>query len=263
MSNLILHCGGQAVNRYELGNVQTPEATDTWQPISHAEFVDMVQDVTEDFGLRVTSEAHGLAARKGNAGANYFGLFEVQGPGVQYKDHSMVIGLRNSHAKLFGAQVALGSSVFVCDNLAFSGEIAVGRRHTNRVLTEDFGIRPLVIDAISKLVVANEHQEQRFEEYKSKQMSRGDAEIIMIDAFRKNVVTSTQLPKVIQQWDTPDHEEFARHKNGWRLFNAFTEALKGTSPLELPRRTTTLHSLMDGACEIPPCGLDEFFKEAA
>ena len=33
--NLMLHCGAHAVPRKELLRVQTPAATDTWQPIPH------------------------------------------------------------------------------------------------------------------------------------------------------------------------------------------------------------------------------------
>lgn len=269
--NLMLHCGGSEVPRAELAKVVTPEATETWRPIGHADYADMVQDELENMGLRVVSEAHGLTKSAKNfdgsmdytAGGNYFGLYEVTGPNVAYKDHTVVVGLRNSHIKRFGAGLVAGSGVFVCDNLCFFGEIKVGRKHTKNAMDEALGIRPLVVDAISKLLIANDHQEVRFEEYKSKQMDRGSAEVVMIDALREGVVTSTQLPKVVEQWDAPDHEEFAKHKNGWRLFNGFTEALKGTSPIELPRRTVKLHQLMDKACELPIFGMDEALAEAA
>ena len=45
-------------------------------------------------------------------------------------DYGLVIGLRNSHDKSFPASIALGSGVFVCDNLAFSAEVTIARRHT-------------------------------------------------------------------------------------------------------------------------------------
>lgn len=272
MMNLMLHCGGEAVQRSQLIDVATPAATNTWQPVGHAGFVDMVQDELENLGLRVIGEAHGLTktAKKFDGGldntygGNYFGLFEVTGDNVSYDDHTMIVGLRNSHIKRFGAGLVCGSGVFVCDNLAFSGEIQVGRKHTKHIMEDhDNGLRSLIVDGVSKLLVVNQHQEVRFEEYKSKNLTRGEAEVVMIDALRSGVVTSTQLPKVVEQWDNPDHAEFGKNHNGWRMFNAVTEALKGTSPLELPRRTTKLHGLMDKVCELPITGLDEMFLEAA
>lgn len=261
--NLILHCGGETVERNELGKVETPEPSGRWHPIGHADFVNMVQDELENFGLRVMSEAHGLTPnRDGVLGGNYFGMFQIAGKDLEYPDHSTVVGLRNSHIKRLSAGLALGSGVFVCDNLAFMGEITIARKHTKNILGDDSnGIRPLIAESISKLVVANKHQERRFEAYKSGNMSNGQAEVFMIDAFRNGVITPTQLPKVVEQWDTPDHAEFGNNRNGWRMFNAVTEALKGTSPLELPRRTAKLHKLMDETYDIEP--LDTELLKAA
>jgi len=262
--NLMLHCGGKNVERVELDQVATPEPSGRWHPIGHASFVNMVQDELENNGLRVVSEAHGLTPdRNGNLGGNYFGMFQIVGKDLDYPDHSTVVGLRNSHIKRLSAGLALGSGGFVCDNLAFMGEVKVTRKHTKNIMGDDAngGIRPLIEASISKLIAANAHQEARFEAYKSGNMSSGEAEVFMIDAFRRNVITSTQLPKVVSQWDTPDHPEFGANRNGWRMFNAVTEALKGTSPLELPRRTAALHKLLDEKYEIP--ALDTEVLEAA
>jgi hypothetical protein len=246
MNGLMLHCGGQELPRHQLAQIATPNATETWQPVPHDFFVDMVQDELENFGLRVQNEAHGVTNLDNpTVPGNYFGLFEVKGDNFTYDERSLVVGIRNSHLKRFGAQMVIGDKVFVCDNLCFSGEVGVGRKHTKNVLDEKLGIRPLIVDAISKLLVVGKNQEVRYDLYKSKQMDSGLAEVVMIDALRQGVVTSTQLPKVVQQWDAPDHDEFAKHKNGWRLFNGFTEALKGTSPIELPSRTIKLQSIMD------------------
>lgn len=254
MNGLMLHCGGEHLPRHELAAIPSPAETETYKPLPHADFVDMVQDELENFGLRVVSEAHGVVRRKSAVhgedaikGGNYFGLLECKGDNFTYNERALVLGLRNSHVKRFPAQIVIGDRVFVCDNMCFSGEINVTRKHTKNLLDDRLGVRPLIVEAISKLLVAAEAQDVRYEAYKAANMSNGEAEVIMIDALRQGVVTSTQLPKVVQQWDTPDHEEFAKHRNGWRMFNAVTEALKGTSPLELPGRTMKLTSIMDRA----------------
>ena len=267
---LYLHCGGEKVERHQLADVRTPVGTDTWQPVAHNEYVNMIQDELESKGIRVISEAHGLTrtaknfdgtANEFGFGANYFGMFQVQSDNLKYEDHSTIIGFRNSHIKRLSANLALGSGVFVCDNLAFSGEIVIGRKHTKNVLHDELGIRPMIIEAISKILIVNEKQEERFEEYKSANLNKGDAEVIMIDALRNKIVKPTQLPKLVQQWDSPDHEEFAKNQNVWRMFNAVTETLKGTSPIELPGRTAKLHSLLDHKLGIEP--LDFELKQAA
>ena len=127
--NLMLHCGASAVERNALSGVVLPAQTKSFTPIGHDYLVDLVQDRLEDRGLRVVSEAHGLT----KDGANYFGMLEVRGQEA-HTDYSTVVGIRNSHVKWFAASIAVGGGVFVCDNLAFSGEVVVGHKHTTNVL---------------------------------------------------------------------------------------------------------------------------------
>jgi hypothetical protein len=247
--NLMLHCGGENISRTDLGTIGTPEATETFMPVAHADYVDMVQDELENVGLRVIAEAHGVTRTSKNTlengGGNYFGMLQVVGANAFYEDHALVVGLRNSHVKRLPMGLATGSGVFVCDNLAFMGDVVVSRKHTSRALDEQNGIRPLIVDAIGKVLSSARRQEEAFEAYKGTNLRGNDAERLMIDMLRTGIVTRTQLPGVVQQWDEPDHEEFARNRNVWRLFNATTEALKGTSGVYLPGRTAKLHGLMD------------------
>src|SRR5262249_39136332 len=123
-TNLILHAGASAVDREALANVATPARTATWQPIPHAQLLSGVQRSLERAGLVVVNEAHGLT----RDGARYFGLLQ-RGAGDD-QDGGLVVGLRNSHDKSFPAGLVVGSSVFVCDNLSFSGEVRLARKHT-------------------------------------------------------------------------------------------------------------------------------------
>ena len=51
----------------------------------------------------------------------------------------------------------------------------------------------------------------------------------MIEAVKGNVVPASRLPKVIEAWEEPRHEEFTP-RTAWSLFNAFTEVQKGSGP---------------------------------
>ena len=61
------------------------------------------------------------------------------------------------------------------------------------------------------------------------------------------MVPVTRIPDVLQESREPRHPEFREGRTAWRLFNAFTEALKGRLD-ELPRRTQALHGLLDATC---------------
>ena len=244
--NLMLHCGASHVQRTALAEVELPPVTKSFTPINHDYFVDLVQDKLEDRGMRVISEAHGLT----KGGGNYFGMFEVRGEN-EHSDYSTVIGMRNSHVKWFAASIAVGGGVFVCDNLAFSGEVVVGHKHTTNVM--EF-LPSRIEDAMDGVIALDTFQEGRYSAYKERDFTDREAEFTMVELFRKGILNTRTLPKVIQQWDQPDHEEFAA-SNIWRFFNASTEAYKGLDPYSLQRTTAALHEELDVLCDVAPLEL--------
>jgi hypothetical protein len=208
-------------------------------PIPHDRLLEGVQATLERSGLRVVTEAHGLT-RDGN---RYFGLLQVAN-GHADKDFGLVVGLRNSHDKSFPAGLVIGAAVFVCDNLSFSGEVQLSRKHTAHVERD---LPSLIERAVGRLGDLRRTQDQRFDAYKQSELEDGDAHDLVIQALDARVLPVTCIPQVLQEWRQPRHPEFRDGKTGWRLFNAFTEALKGNLDA-LPRRTQALHGLLDAAC---------------
>jgi len=157
--NLLLHCGAKAVEREDLVKVRTPKATETWTPIPHMELVRKVEKALKANQLTVGTQAHSLS----HEGARYFGLMEIQGR-TQDPDYCWVLGLRNSHDKTFPAGIVAGASVLVCDNLSFSGEVKLARRHT-RHITQDLPF--LVERAIGRLLQKWHDQDERIAAYRN------------------------------------------------------------------------------------------------
>lgn len=191
--------------------------------------------------MTVVNQAHGLWGD----GARYFGLLEVRN-GDTDRDYGLVVGLRNSHDKSFPASICLGAAVFVCDNLSFSGEVTLARRHT-RFIERD--LPRVVTTAIGKLVDMRRKQDQRLRWYRATKLVDSQAHDLVVRALDAGVVPTTQIPKVLAEWRRPSHREFAEGGHtAWRLFNAFTETTKGGNLAVLPRRTRALHGLLDAAC---------------
>jgi hypothetical protein len=238
-TNLILHCGANNVEREQLLRVATPPRTSTWVPIPHARLLSCVQDSLTRAGLTIVHEAHGLT----RDGGRYFGLLQVAN-GDSAPDFGLVVGLRNSHDKSFPAGLVVGATIFVCDNLSFSGEVRLARKHTVYVERD---LPQLVGRAVGRLGEQRHSQAQRFAAYKRQEIGDREAHDLMIRALDARVLPVTRLPKILQEWRQPRHQEFHEGKTGWRLFNAFTEMLKGNLE-DLPRRTQALHGLLDTAC---------------
>ena len=234
-ANLILHCGANKVNRLEVNQVPTPRSTDTWQPIPHLDLVAHVERTIQSNGLIVGTQAHSLS----HDGNRYFGLMEIQRTESD-DDYCWVLGLRNSHDKTFPAGIAAGMTVFVCDNLSFSGEVKLARKHT-RFITRD--LPSIVQSAVGKLMDRWYHQDKRLSAYKFASLDDRAAHDLVIRSTDVGVCPNKLIPRVLHEWREPRHEVF-ESRNVWSLFNAFTEVLKGNLN-ELPKRTLALHGLLD------------------
>ena len=243
--NLILHCGAAEVPRKALASVPTPAPTETWRPIPHEEYVRQVEWELPRYGLDVVHEAHALT----HDGTRYFGLIQVQN-GCNSSDYSWVLGLRNSHDKTLTAGLVAGSQVFVCDNLAFSGEVNMSRKHTVNILEDLPG---LVGNALGRLLLMFKSQDQRVERYRATRLDDAGAHDLTIRALDAGVICASKIPEVLKEWREPSHEAF-RPRTAWSWFNSVTENLKGALHL-LPRRSQALYRLCDEYAGYSPEGV--------
>src|SRR5664279_3505116 len=128
MEGMFLHRGAMEVTRHELDLIPLPEATESYTPVSHYHLSDRLltisRDILTDYVL--TGEKYALA-RQGNQ------LFAF----LQFRNGDSDLGLsvafRNSYDRSMSVGMAIGASVFICDNLALTGEIAVMKKHTKGV----------------------------------------------------------------------------------------------------------------------------------
>ena len=250
--SLMLHCGSHYVSADDLRNRvdETPSETETWKPISHHGFLEQVKAGLDRKNFTVTEEAHGLTTQ----GAQYFGLMALQGEGLNEHDqeYEIVLGLRNSHDKKFSANVGLGSKVFVCDNLSFIADFQIGRRHTSKL----FADLPGRIDSvIGQAIACRQIQDQRIDFLKSTNFDTllGDqtdryVHDIAIKALDEKIVTGSSIPRVLNQWRKPRHNEF-QPRTGWSLFNSFTEVTKRQHAGNSMVTTRKLHTLLYDFCQ--------------
>ena len=239
MTGLMLHCGGALATREQVAQAITPAATETWFPIPHSTLIAQVESSLAALNLRVVESAFALARE----GQRFFGLMRVQNGVPASKDFGYVLGLRNSQDKAFTAQLAVGSSVFVCDNLAFNGEISLARKHTKNIISD---LPRLTGSALGLLCERWQSMEQRYTAYKGFELGQASVHDIVCRAVELNACAWSHIPDVLKEWKAPRHPEFVQAgPTAWRLFNAFTESLKESSLPALPGRTVRLHGLFD------------------
>lgn len=241
--NFMVHCGGAHVPKESLGEYKTPEATRSYQPIQHLDYANMVMDTIEAFDFRIGEEAHAV----GREGNHYFGMAELR-YATSEEDFALVTGWRSSYDKTLSAGFVVGSQVFVCDNLCFSGDIQLGRKHTTNLMRD---LPEMLNNAVAQIVPMRDHQIRRINAYKEAKVNDGQVDTLVRKAYQDGVIPARMIGPVIDQFYKPEHEEFvADGRTLWTAFNGFTEKLKGSSLWGLPERTTKLHKLCDNVINL-------------
>lgn len=232
--SLVLHRGGWGATKADLAAVPVPEPTQSYHPVPYNRFVEEVELHVPRFGLTVQSEQFALA-REGN---QMFGVLTCTN-GHDAGDYALAIGLRSSYDRSLAVSMCSGTRCFICDNLAFSGEVQLHRKHTANVFRD---LPDLIYRMLSKVAVLKARTDEEIAGMKVLPVSQERAHHLIIEAVKADVLPASRLPKVIEAWEEPKHEEF-QPRTAWSLFNAFTEVLKAEVPRQQIEGSLRLSSL--------------------
>lgn len=242
MNQLILHRGARPVERVELDHVEAPRPTDTWFPLRHSQVLSTVEETLGNAGFSIARST--LALSQDNA--RFFGTLDLSTPIVE--GVTMSVGVRNSIDKTFPIGLCVGNRVFVCDNLAFSAEIYVTKKHTR------FGQQRFhegIANAVSSLQQYQQVEANRITAYRERNVDETEAAACMLHAFEQGIVTTRSLPLVIDEWRKPALDDF-QPRTIWSLFNAFTSALKDrqSNPSHFASLTMRVYKLLDRSADL-------------
>ena len=118
----------------------------------------------------------------------------------------------------------------------------LARKHTTHIRRD---LPQVTARAVARLSDFARQTERRASLYQEREMGNAEAHDLIVRALDAKAITTTMVPKVLEQWRAPNHPEF-KDRNLWSLYNGFTETLKG-GLLQLPRRSEALHGVLDSA----------------
>jgi hypothetical protein len=227
MSNLILHAGAKAITREQIAQLPEPEILGPrHNPLPFITDIELVTQELGRNGLHVVEEAFGVLFNKvTNAPERYFGIMELK---HNRTDHALVVGVRGSYDQSISRGLAVGSRVFVCDNLAFSGEVTFSTKQTTNIGER---LPRMIALAAQKVPVLADLQTQRFDTYRHVELKPRHGDAALVELFRREVLNSQTMARAVSEWDEPSHPEHAEDGYSvWRLHNAVTEAIKAKDP---------------------------------
>ena len=219
MGQMVLHCGASHASEEEIKAVPLPEKTQTYTPVAHWDLISQVRALATDYlDLPVAREQFGL----NNAGKQLFGVITLD---AGHAERGLSMGLKNSYNKSLGMGFCSGAQVFVCDNLAFSGEEVVLRRHTGPTAKIWEDLRSRITLALSRAKRSYERIGAQMDAMKAIPVSTEGGYDLIGRAYGNEVIAPQQASKIFSEWRPDDHDQFPE-RTLYRLYMAFTEGLK-------------------------------------
>jgi len=236
-------CTRNPVSLPQLANIEIPDATSTYQPVSHIVLARRVKHAfTRSTGLHLEDERYGTSkAGKRMFGALRFAPLDYEGNPDRSSPVALAVGLRNSYDKSVSAGVAVGGSVFVCDNLCFAGSgITYMRRHTRHVWHDLDRIITIAADGAKRKYRNLLDQLERMQQAPCS----NDRAYRLIGLLRgRGVLMPSMMSPAYDAWDNPPHPDFDE-PTFWRLYNACNHALKVSTADSMIDRHAKLHHLL-------------------
>lgn len=237
MSETVLMAQEGKLSREQLAFLSTPPGTATHRPVPH---IEVVSALVETLGFRhisVVNEEYAVS----RDGMKMFGVMELdQGMhGARF-----ALGIRNSHDKSFRLAVTVGYRVFVCENLAFSGDFSpVLAKHSKH-----FSLQNALSIGVDDMQRNFNPMVEAVERWRVSQLSDVSARMIIYKAF---IEGKLEVPRHLARpvhdlYFNPEHEEF-QPRTMWSLSNAFTSALKALDPIPQYKATGKLAGFLEAA----------------
>lgn len=239
-ATLMAHCGTSKISREQLAEIAAPEGTKTHKPVAH---IDVVKAVIETLGFRKINVIRDEYAVD-KTGMKMFGVMDLE---EEFCGCRFSIGLRNSNDKSMRLALTIGYRVFVCDNMAFSGDFTpVLAKHS-----ASFNLIDLVSIGVDKIQRNFEPLIQQVRLWQDTAISANDARLAIYWAFMDKMAhLPAKLMREVHRLYFED-ERFEADRI-WRLSNAFTSALKQLDPVQQFPATAKVGQF-----------LTTYFKEAA
>jgi len=218
------------IGRTELAQIAVPEATRTHRPVPHHEIVEALVETLSFRHIGVVNEEYAVSTD----GMKMFGVLDLE---TQMEGCRFSIGIRNSHDKSLRLGLTAGLRVFVCSNMAFSGDFTpVLAKHT-----KSFNLVDTLSVGVDRIQRNFEPMQRQVESWRQTQITAAEAKLILYSAFVDGKLDAAKslLPEVHRLYFEPEYPEFSP-RTMWSLSNAFTSAFKELDPIPQYKATAKL-----------------------
>jgi len=223
------------IGRTELAQIAVPEATRTHRPVPHHEIVEALVETLSFRHIGVVNEEYAVSTD----GMKMFGVLDLE---TQMDGCRFAIGLRNSHDKSFRLSLTVGVRVFVCSNMAFSGDFTpVLAKHS-----KSFSLIDCISVGVDRIQRNFEPMRKQVVAWQRSELTDVTAKVVIYEAFVEGRLEAPKhLARTVHDlYFEPKYEEF-RPRTIWSLSNAFTSAFKELDPIPQFKATARLGEFLE------------------
>lgn len=221
MNGTLSHANSQLITRAELMTIPPPRGTPTWRPVAHGDLVTAISRQLRARGIDIVNEK--FAIQRG--GARLFAVLDLSLETTG--EFCAAMGIRTANDRSMALEIAVGVKVFVCDNLAFSGDlIALRRKHTAR-----FDLDADIARAVGRYEAHLLALQRSMAAIREKSLKDDEAKTMIFEAFRREIVPIRYFKLVAETYFNPAPEMTdVQPRTFWGLHNAFARSVREMAP---------------------------------
>lgn len=235
MSEATLIASTAKLTRQQLAAFPTPLGTATHRPVPHGEVIEALLETLSFRHIGVVKDEYAVS----KDGMKMFGVLDLD-TGMHGCRFS--IGVRNAHDKSMRLAMTVGYRVFVCENMAFSGDFQpVLAKHSKH-----FSLTNALSVGVDQMQRNFDGMRKQVDAWRESQLADVQAKLIIYRAF---VESELEVPKHLARpvhdlYFHPQHDEF-QPRTLWSISNAFTSAFKQLEPIPQFRATAKLAGFLE------------------
>lgn len=228
----------QRVSEVEVLTVPEPQFTQTWHPIGHKRLIEALDSSVKSASMLVLNREYSLSA----TGTKMFGVWQLTGSRSGQQDWA--IGIRNSIDKSMTVGLVAGIHVFVCDNLVFSGDIVMLRKHTSG-LTDD-SLRQLCDNALGRVKHDLGNFENWFEALNDIHLfNPTESKFLTFEAMKTGALSPGKFNEIYSTFFSETGQYFADPQTLSNWHNAITHTYHQNSLFAVAKKNEKLTQLID------------------
>jgi len=213
-ATLTAHRGATLVSRDDLASYEPPEPEGRWKPVKHSLIVDLMHEELARREIQITQEEYAIQ-REGNY---LFAALSLNW--LETEEFAAALAFRHSNDKTEAMKMYAGVSVFVCDNMALSGdEIILNRKHTTRL-----NVAAELTKAFDRYRDGTLVLQRNIEDLRAGPLSLGDAQRKLFEIFYRRLLPTRMLIPVTDSFLSKED------RTDWGLLNALTLHAKNLPP---------------------------------